>query len=351
MPYQRQNGKYISNLSTINRNVDPVSKPKNNLWSDNPSLLKVDPEFMTGSPDESLDSGLFSVSDSSEQAASLDSNESAYPLLKTLLCKLLTGFQNTTQCQSSSSRNGNEQGLERHLDLETCPRNDPAILEGISHHQQRQLTRKSKSSLSEENQWFAIWEILFPGRQRPISAYVEAGLSMQMRRFREYCSTHGPSTLAALIESDPTLSGPETTENNAECISRKDSPREEQTLSSGRDNSLQPMQLETPGNSNSDSGAVLGSPLSFRQTASSMSMLSESPNMTDLSYEDTSPIQDGIEDQSRELDLLDISGGDPFQDQLYDPAFSTIEQLHNEFDLDFSQLCQDFQDEDCLVKS
>jgi hypothetical protein len=78
------------------------------------------------------------------------------------------------------------------------------------------LTRKSNSSLSEEDQWFEIWEIIFPetqfpGLRRPISAYMDTGLSKEMRLFREYCSNHGPSLLTEQIESDPAWSGSEIT--------------------------------------------------------------------------------------------------------------------------------------------
>jgi hypothetical protein len=109
-----------------------------------------------------------------------------------------------------------EQSLDSHISLNTCPLKDKALLEGLSHQQRGRLARKSNSSLSEENQWFAIWEIIFPesqfpGLRRPISAYMDTGLSKEMRLFREYCSNHGPSALTGQIESDPAWSGSEIT--------------------------------------------------------------------------------------------------------------------------------------------
>jgi hypothetical protein len=104
-----------------------------------------------------------------------------------------------------------QQSLQSHVNLGTCPIEDPAILEGISNQQQKQLSRKSNPSLSEEDQWFAIWTILFPGVQRPLSAYMDTGVSEDMRLFREYCLTRGPAALGEQVESNPAWSGADAT--------------------------------------------------------------------------------------------------------------------------------------------
>ncbi|KAH8894717.1 hypothetical protein GQ53DRAFT_642883, partial [Thozetella sp. PMI_491] len=53
-----------------------------------------------------------------------------------------------------------------------CVRGATATLDGISHPQSRLLSRKSKGSVEE--QWFAMWHILFPGQPRPASIYVDS---------------------------------------------------------------------------------------------------------------------------------------------------------------------------------
>ncbi|RFU34109.1 hypothetical protein B7463_g2198, partial [Scytalidium lignicola] len=479
MLYESQNKNAITNLSAIRRDYDPFLKDENNLLSDGRSPLAVDSEYFltTGSLDDSVDSDLISVSDASEQVVSLDSAESVYPHLKNLLDKLITGFQNTNQCQSSSRKNTSEsttqessarpsstkensrkhdkrkrqndnddgdgdgfaepprkkadtsqgkslqrsfacpfikldaikhshccdrqlsrirdvkqhisrrhtperycqrcldtkfpdeQSLEQHLDLGTCPRNDPSMLDGISHHQQRQISRKSNSSLSEEDQWFAIWDILFPGHGRPISAHVEAGLSTHMRRLREYCSTHGPTALAEMIVSDPSLSEPEITaeqwrvylervihqginiifERYINANLPSDSPRESRTLSLGqRGSSLELTQLGTSADSNADSGVVLDSEHSSRQTTSSMSLLCQFSNMTDSGYQEASTIRSHAEHQFLQSELFHFSGDDHFQSQLHDPSLFTLD---DEPILNFAQPCRDFQAEDTLEKN
>ncbi|KAK4153991.1 hypothetical protein C8A00DRAFT_33245 [Chaetomidium leptoderma] len=76
-----------------------------------------------------------------------------------------------------------------------CP---PSIqLDSISRHQQTQISRKSNSKLSEEQQWFALWEIIFPGgaHARPASAYRDAEVSEEFCAFRDFCATCSPTTL------------------------------------------------------------------------------------------------------------------------------------------------------------
>jgi hypothetical protein len=337
MPHPHENDESVSRPLTTSGVIRPVAEDcllsfdtrhwESHSSSNDQNTPTVNSQSIvtTESADESLDSDLLSISDYSEQHGPLDTNGPVYSFLNTLLQRLLSGFQSTTQTQLSPSGNGvaaitpapatgssttsstsrqsrkrgrdetddddagqdgflrpprkktnpgqgkalqrslacpylkfdpikhrnccakqlsrirdvkqhlsrrhtperycqrcletnflDEQSLDSHMILNTCSLKDRALLEGLSHQQQRQLSRKSNPNLSEEDQWFAIWEItfpkaLFPGLRRPISAYMDTGLSMDMRLFREYCSNHGPSTLTEQIESDPVWSRSEIT--------------------------------------------------------------------------------------------------------------------------------------------
>ena len=358
---------------------------------------------------------MLSISDYSEQLEPLDSNDPAYSFLNTLLQRLLSGFQSTTQSQLSPSGNGensitrapatessttagtsshcrkrardetddddagqdgflrpprkkinagqgkasqrslacpylkfdpikhrsccakqlsrirdvkqhlsrrhtperycqrcletnfpDEQSLDRHINLNTCPLKDRALLEGLSHQQQRQLSRKSNPNLSEEDQWFAIWEItfpktLFPGLRRPISAYMDTGLSMDMRLFREYCSNHGPSTLTEQIESDPAWSGSEITAEQRrvylervivqginslfEGYLRSNISSDSAPPSRQNRNNMHP--TPTPTGSIADSGVALESQLSFGEASYQEGLLDQLPSTGRLGYQPT----------------------------------------------------------------
>jgi len=93
-----------------------------------------------------------------------------------------------------------DQGLQAHIRTGGCSFQDPELLDGISYQQRQQLSHKSKKA-SEEEQWFIVWDVLFPGRRRPPSAYLDGSLTIEMRLFREFCGSHGPSLLLQHMDS------------------------------------------------------------------------------------------------------------------------------------------------------
>ncbi|KAI0123322.1 hypothetical protein BJ170DRAFT_697815 [Xylariales sp. AK1849] len=71
----------------------------------------------------------------------------------------------------------------------------------ITTAQSRALTRKSKRNITEEQQWFAVWDIVFPGVERPGSAYVDSELSEEMSSFQEYWENRGHNILMEQVNS------------------------------------------------------------------------------------------------------------------------------------------------------
>lgn len=95
--------------------------------------------------------------------------------------------------------------LDRHVLRKCCTRDDFAPLEGISHEQQRELSRKSNPTLPEAAKWFTIWDIVFPRRQHPSSPYIDGRLSEDCSMFQEYTLHHGPELLAQAVEASEDL--------------------------------------------------------------------------------------------------------------------------------------------------
>ncbi|KAK3309474.1 uncharacterized protein B0T15DRAFT_4091 [Chaetomium strumarium] len=98
-----------------------------------------------------------------------------------------------------------------------------SVLDGLSHQQRSRLLRKADPKLSEEERWFAIWDIAFHGRARPCSAYRNADDSEELCSFHEYCHTHGPALLGSEIESmmqSGRWSGPELSADDIQRILR-----------------------------------------------------------------------------------------------------------------------------------
>ncbi|KAL2128542.1 hypothetical protein VTI74DRAFT_9040 [Chaetomium olivicolor] len=105
----------------------------------------------------------------------------------------------------------------------TCtPRPPYYLFPGLTHQQQRQLSRKSRPGLSESERWFAIWDIVFPNYPRPSSPFIDANLSEDVCRFQEFALVRGPALVAAQIRAD-TQAGSDgasgiTTEEEADAV-------------------------------------------------------------------------------------------------------------------------------------
>ncbi|KAH0420397.1 hypothetical protein CcaCcLH18_14030 [Colletotrichum camelliae] len=61
--------------------------------------------------------------------------------------------------------------------------------------------RRADPKKNQEEKWFAIWDICFPGYPRPTSAYIDNDLSEDLRSFREYFTTQGASTISYLLQN------------------------------------------------------------------------------------------------------------------------------------------------------
>jgi hypothetical protein len=401
---------------------------------------KSQPKVATGSPTDSFESDLLSMSDTSEQIEPLDSSAPEYPLLYSLLQELLSGFRSTTQCQPSPEENreasatqaattastnttGNpiqcrkrnreqdydddvseggfrkrsrkkinpsqsktmqrtlacpylkfdpiahreccryrlkrirdvkqhlnrehipeyycqrcfktdfrtKQDHQSHVNLSACPIEDPTVLNGLSPQQQRQLSRKSNRSFSEEEQWFAMWIILFPNIQRPLSAYMDNSVSEDMRLFREYCLARGPAALEARLESNPTWPRASVTAEQCQIHLRRviaqgidslfeefllaipspESIGDQRTSSSQPPNqNLHPTQLPTPTNSSADSGVALGSQVSDGATIPQRGLLDQPSSAVELDYQ-----LPGEGDQVQFILAMQELAEEPAQDQ------------------------------------
>jgi hypothetical protein len=90
----------------------------------------------------------------------------------------------------------NEATRDTHSQLLSCQPRTDIIHEGLTTDQKRQLGRRAPSSLSEEGQWFWVFDILFPRFQpRPRSAYINIELSAEMENFQDFLPLEGPRVI------------------------------------------------------------------------------------------------------------------------------------------------------------
>ncbi|KAM0810054.1 putative C2H2-type domain-containing protein [Seiridium cardinale] len=83
------------------------------------------------------------------------------------------------------------QTQDAHVTQRRCQREPGASLDGLLPEQHFQLSRKPKLTLSEKEKWFRIWEIVFPGRKRPHSPYIDRRLTDCCATFREHWQNRG----------------------------------------------------------------------------------------------------------------------------------------------------------------
>ncbi|KAM7183978.1 hypothetical protein V8F33_013249 [Rhypophila sp. PSN 637] len=181
---------------------------------------------------------------------------------------------------------------DHHVIAASCTRE--AKLEGISQTQSKQLSKKSKGTL--ENQWFAMWDILFPTEPRPLSIYIDSDQSKDFCLMREFSQRQGVSILQDEIRASGLLLRPEISDQALHRVLSRglDYMFEHFCLDRSADSSslghesasqhggssghsiVQPLQRDTSGDSSTGSGLALASSSIF-STVSRQSSNSSAP--------------------------------------------------------------------------
>jgi len=189
-------------------------------------------------------------------------------------------------CQAANFPDDNS--LIRHINIGNCTRRDRTMIDGVSYQQRSRLSRKSTPNACKEDQWFAIWDILFTGYQRPNSVYMDTDLTQEMLQLHEYFTSRGPAIIREHIESDPAWRGFGDNEEQSRVylerlIAQGFNTWFEDWLSNGASTSISPQHLgsrtveqsqyETPTDSIVDSGVAMGIQSSSRETNSQGSEL------------------------------------------------------------------------------
>ncbi|KAK8018121.1 hypothetical protein PG991_007311 [Apiospora marii] len=88
-----------------------------------------------------------------------------------------------------------------HIRVNECSQRLEIEIEGISEKQRRVLGQRVSSKMPEEQQWFAVFDILFSPLPRPRSPYIDRDLSEQMSVFHDFYTSKGPELLSEFLES------------------------------------------------------------------------------------------------------------------------------------------------------
>ena len=88
-----------------------------------------------------------------------------------------------------------EEVRDVHLRSRSCEERPMREWEGISEAQKRQLQQRVPPRMTEDEQWYTIFGILFPGLPRPQSPYVDSELSEDLSSFQDFATSQGPAVL------------------------------------------------------------------------------------------------------------------------------------------------------------
>lgn len=88
-----------------------------------------------------------------------------------------------------------EERLNQHLRLRECEPKTFEPPQGITWQQREQLSRRVPARLSEEEQWFMVFDIVFPGHPRPSTPYIHPDMSEDLSSYLEFAATQGSRVL------------------------------------------------------------------------------------------------------------------------------------------------------------
>ena len=95
-----------------------------------------------------------------------------------------------------------EDERDAHVRDIVCERAPLAMPQGITQFQRRQLAKKAPANQSLEDQWYGIFDLLFPGHTpRPQSPYTESGLLSSVVEFQSFSKTHGPRIISDVLNA------------------------------------------------------------------------------------------------------------------------------------------------------
>ncbi|KAI6082635.1 hypothetical protein F4821DRAFT_208635 [Hypoxylon rubiginosum] len=99
-----------------------------------------------------------------------------------------------------------EDDKDSHIRSSTCPLRPTIVIEGISDKQKDELGKKVSGKMPQDQQWFAVFDILFYPHPHPKTPYRDKELSQDLCAFQDFMTANGPTILADLLETKGVIS-------------------------------------------------------------------------------------------------------------------------------------------------
>lgn len=114
-------------------------------------------------------------------------------------------------CARCRQRYASQVALERHhRDDHACARSEREVPEGMTLEQHETLKPRTNHKLSLENQWYFIWDVLFPGQARPATPYKDEFVNMTEfhRFFTVFMENQIPTLATRVLEEMGNVTAP-----------------------------------------------------------------------------------------------------------------------------------------------
>jgi hypothetical protein len=86
-----------------------------------------------------------------------------------------------------------------HIRKDECRTKPRQQRDRLSNNQRRRLSRRPDPSLSKEEQWYSIWNIIFPGVERPSTPYLSASMESRVLALRAFWSKNGLGIVSEFV--------------------------------------------------------------------------------------------------------------------------------------------------------
>jgi len=96
-----------------------------------------------------------------------------------------------------------EDERDEHIRASSClVQHETITFEGVTKRQKILLGQRVPAKMTASDQWFTIFDILFPGHTpRPNSAYINTELTVELEAFQDLMYTEGPQLISSAIRS------------------------------------------------------------------------------------------------------------------------------------------------------
>lgn len=96
----------------------------------------------------------------------------------------------------------NSQQRDEHTRRANCPTRPMPNFEGISEEQIKELIKSSGRSADDQQKWFQVWEVVFPGQPKPQSAFLDNYLEEMVSLFQGVWSSRQSDILKSVSRKD-----------------------------------------------------------------------------------------------------------------------------------------------------